>query len=54
VEIELGWRPQETWESGLAKTINWYQNNSRWIERVRNREYREYYRKQYGAEGNGR
>jgi dTDP-glucose 4,6-dehydratase len=53
-ESELGWRPLETWESGLAKTIDWYQNNSRWIERVRNNEYREYYRKQYGGEGDGR
>jgi dTDP-glucose 4,6-dehydratase len=51
VESELGWRPQETWDSGLEKTIRWYQENSRWIERVRNSEYREYYRNQYGNEG---
>ena len=51
VETELGWRPRETWESGLEKTIQWYQENSRWIERVRNREYREYYRNQYGNAG---
>jgi len=50
-ESELGWQPRETWESGLAKTIEWYQTNSRWIERVRNNEYREYYRKQYGTQG---
>ena len=49
IETELGWQPQETWESGLAKTIEWYQTNSRWVERVRNSEYREYYRQQYGA-----
>jgi dTDP-glucose 4,6-dehydratase len=48
-ETELDWRPQETWESGLEKTIRWYQENGRWIERTRNLEYREYYRKQYGA-----
>ena len=47
-ETELEWRPQETWESGLQKTIAWYQENGRWIERTRNGEYREYYRKQYG------
>jgi dTDP-glucose 4,6-dehydratase len=47
-ETELGWRPQETWESGLRKTIAWYEENGRWIERTRNGEYREYYRKQYG------
>ena len=50
IEAELGWRPQETWESGLEKTIQWYQKNSRWIDRVRNNKYREYYRKQYGSE----
>lgn len=49
IETELGWRPQETWQSGLTKTIEWYQNNNRWIERVRNNEYREYYRQQYGV-----
>ena len=48
VEKELDWRPLETWESGLEKTIKWYQENSGWIERTRNREYQEYYRKQYG------
>ena len=50
-ESELGWRPHETWESGVQKTIEWYQQNSRWIERTRNNEYREYYQKQYGSEG---
>jgi len=50
IESELGWQPRETWESGLEKTITWYKTNSRWIERVRNHEYREYYRNQYGAQ----
>lgn len=49
-EAELGWRPRETWESGLQKTIEWYQQNSRWIERTRSGAYQEYYRTQYGAE----
>ena len=49
-EIELGWRPRETWESGLQKTIEWYQQNSRWIERTRSGAYRDYYREQYGTE----
>lgn len=48
-ETELAWQPRETWDSGLEKTITWYKTNSRWIERVRNQEYREYYRNQYGA-----
>jgi dTDP-glucose 4,6-dehydratase len=49
-ESELGWRPRETWESGLEKTIEWYQQNSRWIERTRSGAYKDYYRTQYGAE----
>jgi dTDP-glucose 4,6-dehydratase len=50
VETELGWHPQETWESGLRKTIEWYCTNSTWIERVRDGAYREYYKQQYGTE----
>ncbi len=49
-ENELAWRPSETWKSGLQKTIEWYQQNSRWIERTRSGAYREYYRTQYGTE----
>jgi dTDP-glucose 4,6-dehydratase len=50
VETELGWRPFETWESGLKKTIRWYQDNDDWLERVRSGAYRDYYRSQYGFE----
>lgn len=54
VESELGWRPRETWESGLAKTIQWYRENSRWLENTRTGAYRDYYRLQYGTEVNAR
>lgn len=50
VESELGWGPRETWASGLRKTINWYQANAGWLERVRSGAYREYYALQYGTE----
>ena len=50
VETELGWRPVETWESGLQKTIRWYRDNEEWLERVRSGAYRDYYRGQYGVE----
>ncbi|MDQ3649020.1 MAG: dTDP-glucose 4,6-dehydratase [Acidobacteriota bacterium] len=50
VETELGWRPVETWESGLAKTICWYTDNSEWVARARSGEYREFYARQYGTE----
>jgi dTDP-glucose 4,6-dehydratase len=50
VERELNWRPQETWESGLEKTIRWYEENQTWIERARSGAYRDYYARQYGME----
>lgn len=50
IESELGWRPRETWETGLQKTIEWYRQNSRWLERTRSGAYQDYYREQYGAE----
>ncbi len=49
-ESELGWRPIETWETGLRKTIEWYQSNPAWVERARSGAYREFYAQQYGIE----
>ncbi|MEK6281569.1 MAG: dTDP-glucose 4,6-dehydratase [Acidobacteriota bacterium] len=49
-ESELGWKPMETWENGLSKTICWYQENTEWVSRTRSGAYREYYEQQYGAE----
>ena len=49
VETELGWRPRETWETGLGKTIDWYASNPEWIARAQSGEYREFYARQYGA-----
>jgi len=50
VESELGWRPRETWETGLRKTIEWYKSNPKWVERARSGAYREFYTQQYGIE----
>jgi dTDP-glucose 4,6-dehydratase len=50
VESELGWRPVETWETGLRKTLQWYAQNTDWIARARSGAYREFYAQQYGAE----
>lgn len=50
VEDELGWKPSETWDSGLEKTIRWYADNGEWIARVRDGAYREFYKQQYGIE----
>ncbi len=50
VENELGWRPRETWDSGLEKTIRWYRDNPEWIARARSGAYRDFYSRQYGSE----
>ena len=50
VENELGWKPQTTWTEGLQKTINWYQENQDWVNRIRNGAYRDYYKNHYGME----
>ncbi|CAM3178828.1 dTDP-glucose 4,6-dehydratase [Vibrio mytili] len=34
IERELGWKPQETFESGIRKTVEWYLNNTTWWSRV--------------------
>ena len=46
---ELGWSPQQTFESGLTDTIEWYLNQRTWWERVQSGAYRDYYREQYGT-----
>jgi dTDP-glucose 4,6-dehydratase len=45
---ELGWTPEERFETGLRKTIQWYVENSRWVERVMSGEYRAWIESQYG------
>ncbi|HYY43169.1 MAG TPA: GDP-mannose 4,6-dehydratase, partial [Pyrinomonadaceae bacterium] len=49
-EEALGWRPRETWETGLQKTIQWYADNPAWLARARSGAYRDYYAQQYGTE----
>ena len=40
IENELGWKPQETFESGMRKTVQWYLDNEAWWQRVLNGAYR--------------
>lgn len=40
IRRELGWMPQETFETGLRKTVQWYLDHPRWIEHVRDGSYR--------------
>jgi len=46
---ELGWKQSVTFDQGLEKTVRWYLENPRWIERVRSGAYREWMEKNYGA-----
>lgn len=47
IERELGWKPQETFETGIEKTIAWYLDNRKWWERILSGEYQQYYELQY-------
>lgn len=47
-ENELGWKPLVRWEEGLQKTIRWYRENQDWVDHIRNGEYKDYYKNQYG------
>ena len=49
IEQELGWRPQETFETGLRKTVVWYLANADWVANVTSGQYRQWVGKQYGA-----
>ncbi|MCG8555953.1 MAG: dTDP-glucose 4,6-dehydratase [Proteobacteria bacterium] len=46
---ELGWRPRESFESGLRKTVRWYLSNTPWVDSVRTGEYREWIRRNYAG-----
>lgn len=47
IEVELGWRPQETFETGIRKTVRWYIENESWVEAVTSGAYRQWMAKQY-------
>ena len=44
---ELGWQPSLQFEEGLAKTIDWYLSNEKWLNNVTSGEYQKYYEMQY-------
>jgi dTDP-glucose 4,6-dehydratase len=47
LEYELGWKPQETFETGLRKTVFWYLENETWVNHVVSGEYQHWLEKQY-------
>jgi len=49
LERELGWKPAETFESGIRKTVEWYLANGEWVRNVQSGSYRDWVSKQYGG-----
>lgn len=49
IERELDWRPRETFESGLRKTVSWYLANEDWAQEVASGTYRQWIEKQYSG-----
>ena len=51
IDSELGWKPEQGFEGGLRATVQWYLNNSAWIECVRTGAYREWIERNYAERG---
>jgi len=49
IERELGWKPAETFETGIRKTVRWYLDNQQWVENVTSGSYRQWVERQYDA-----
>lgn len=49
LESELGWRPEETFETGLRKTVQWYLSHGDWVEEVTSGNYRTWIGQNYGS-----
>ncbi|MEY4725166.1 MAG: dTDP-glucose 4,6-dehydratase, partial [Pseudomonadota bacterium] len=47
LERELGWKPAETFETGIRKTVKWYLDNSVWVANVKSGAYKDWLTKQY-------
>jgi len=47
IERDLGWKPRETFETGIRKTIDWYLKNDAWVKGVTGGEYRNWIAKNY-------
>ena len=50
IERELGWKPAETFETGIRKTVEWYLANPDWVAHVQSGSYRDWVAKQYASE----
>ena len=51
IERELGWKPSETFETGILKTVQWYLQNQAWVKNVTSGEYKNWMNKNYAERG---
>ena len=49
IEQELGWKPAETFETGIRKTVQWYLDHQDWVANVQSGGYRDWVARQYGT-----
>jgi dTDP-glucose 4,6-dehydratase len=50
INRELGWKPAETFETGIRKTVQWYLDNQAWIKNIASGDYKNWIEKNYKAE----
>jgi dTDP-glucose 4,6-dehydratase len=51
IQRELGWKPKETFETGIRRTVQWYLSNEDWLENVTSGAYKQWIAKNYAARG---
>ena len=51
IERELGWKPTETFDTGIRKTVQWYLANQEWVTGVMDGSYRDWVQQQYEVTG---
>ena len=52
IHRELGWKPQESFETGIRKTIQWYLDNQEWVRNVTSGDYKKWVEKNFSKEWN--
>ena len=48
IRTELGWQPEESFESGIRKTVQWFLDHSEWVARIKSGQYQEWISQHYG------
>ena len=52
IQRELGWAPEETFETGIRKTVEWYLSNTVWVEHVKSGSYQQWIDQNYADRSN--